>query len=209
MGLTHRSGTDPGSGDAGSPQPGTTDDPNATDDFQATPNATPETAQSRINILLTGVDSAETRTTALTDTLLVISINPVDKSVVMLSLPRDISNFPLYDGRTYKGKINSLMTWARNHKKEFPDGPFPTLIKEIGFLVGVPIHYYAAIDLQGFRKMIDAVGGVTVNNPKVINDPRYELAGRDVRVLPGSRQGEAERTQRPRLRTVTAGRGRQ
>ena len=165
-----QSGTTP----SGSVDPDASGLPEPTDDFQATPNATPETAQSRINILLTGVDSAETRTTALTDTLLVISINPVDKSVVMLSLPRDISNFPLYDGRTFKGKINSLMTWARNHKKEFPDGPFPTLIKEIGYLIGVPIHYYAAIDLQGFRRMIDAVGGVTVNNPKVIDDPRYE-----------------------------------
>ena len=103
-----------------------------------------------------------------------MSINPVDKSVIMLSLPRDISQFPLYDGRTFKGKINSLMTWARNHPKDFPDGPFPTLIKEVGYLIGVPIHYYAAIDLQGFRKMVDAVGGVTVNNPKAIVDPRYD-----------------------------------
>ncbi|HEY3411656.1 MAG TPA: LCP family protein, partial [Armatimonadota bacterium] len=40
--------------------------------------------------------------------------------------------------------------------------------------VGVPIHYFAAIDLQGFRRMVDAVGGVTVDNPKAINDPRYD-----------------------------------
>ena len=170
-----QTGTTPSAtGDPGSAQPGDSGSPEPTDDFQATPDATPATAQSRINILLTGVDSAEQRTTALTDTLLVVSINPVDKSVVMLSLPRDISQFPLYDGRTFKGKINSLMTWARNHPKDFPDGPFPTLIKEVGYLIGVPIHYYAAIDLQGFRKMIDAVGGVTVDNPKAINDPRYD-----------------------------------
>jgi LCP family protein required for cell wall assembly len=167
-GATPVETTDPGaSGDASA-------SPAETDDYQATPMATPETAQSRINILLTGVDSAATRTTSLTDTMLVVSINPVDKSVVMLSLPRDISNFPLYDGRTFTGKINSLMTWARMHPKEFPLGPFPTLMKEIGYLIGVPIHYYAAVDLQGFRKMVDAVGGVTVDNPKAINDPRYE-----------------------------------
>ena len=174
-GPDDQSGTTPsGTGDASSAQPGDSGSPEPTDDFQATPDATPATAQSRINILLTGVDSAEQRTTALTDTLLVVSINPVDKSVIMLSLPRDISQFPLYDGRTFKGKINSLMTWARNHPKDFPDGPFPTLIKEVGYLIGVPIHYYAAIDLQGFRKMVDAVGGVTVNNPKAIVDPRYD-----------------------------------
>jgi polyisoprenyl-teichoic acid--peptidoglycan teichoic acid transferase len=148
--------------------------PSATDDYQATPLATPESDQDRINILLTGVDSAESRSTSLTDTMLVVSVNPEDNSVVMLSLPRDISNFPLYDGRTFTGKINSLMTWARNHPKDFPDGPFPTLMKEIGYLIGVPIHYYAAVDLQGFRRMIDTVGGVSVNNPKAINDPRYD-----------------------------------
>jgi LCP family protein required for cell wall assembly len=144
------------------------------DDFVATPLATPETADSRINILLTGIDSAAGRDHALTDTLLVVSVNPVDDSVVMLSMPRDVSNFPLYDGRTFTGKINSLMTWARNHPSEFPDGPFPTLIRELGYLIGIPIHYYAAIDLAGFTRMIDEVGGVTVTNDRAINDPRYD-----------------------------------
>lgn len=148
--------------------------PQATDDFQATPATTPQTAESRINILLTGNDSAESRTSGLTDTLLVVSIDPRDHSVVMLSLPRTIANFPLYDGRTFKGRINSLMTRARNHPDEFPDGPLPTVIKEVGYLVGVPIHYYAAIDLQGFRRLIDEVGGVTVNNPRAIDDPDYD-----------------------------------
>ncbi len=148
--------------------------PTESDDYQVVPEQTPATEQSRINILLTGVDSAETRTTALTDTLIVVSINPVDKSVVMLSLPRDISRFPLYDGRTYEGKINSFMTWVRNHPKDFDEKPFPALMKQVGYIVGVPIHYFAAIDLQGFLRMVDAVGGVTVDNPKAINDPRYD-----------------------------------
>ncbi len=170
-------GPDDGNGTA-SPDANASSEPGAPspseDDYQVVPEETPATAQSRINILLTGVDSAETRTTALTDTMIVLSINPVDKSVVMLSLPRDISKFPLYDGRTFNGKINSLMTWVRYHPADFDEQPFPALMKEIGFLVGVPIHYFAAIDLEGFRKMIDAVGGVTVNNPAAINDPRYD-----------------------------------
>jgi polyisoprenyl-teichoic acid--peptidoglycan teichoic acid transferase len=190
------------SGEPGAPTP------TEPDDYQVAPEATPETVQSRINILLTGIDSAETRSTALTDTLLVVSINPADKSVVMLSLPRDISNFPLYDGRTFKGKINSFMTWVRNHPKDFKDKPFPALMKQVGYLLGVPIHYFAAIDLQGFRKMIDAVGGVTVDNPKAINDPRYEwldgtfgfyldagkvkLNGRNALAYARSRQGEGD-----------------
>ncbi len=151
--------------------PGETPSPD--EEYRASPIATPETAQSRINILLTGIDSAETRTTALTDTLLVASVDPTTGAVALISFPRDISGFPLYDGRTYRGKINSFMTWARTHPKEFPDGPLTSLVKEMGFLLGAPIHYYAAIDLAGFRRMIDLVDGVTVDNPRAIDDPRY------------------------------------
>ena len=72
----------------------------------------------------------------------------------------------------YRGKINSLMTAARD-RGAYPDGPINTLAKEVGFLVGLPIHYYAAINLDGFEAMIDRVGGVTINNPTAINDPSY------------------------------------
>ena len=131
----------------------------------ATPAATPATVSSRINVLLTGIDSAPNRAQSLNDTIIVVSIDPVSKDVAMLSFPRDLSNLPLWDGRTYKGKINSLMTYAQGHRKEFPDGGLPTLMKELGFVLGVPMHYYAAIDLAGFVTMVDLVGGVTIDNP--------------------------------------------
>jgi LCP family protein required for cell wall assembly len=151
--------------------PGETTSPD--DEYHATPAATPATANDRINILITGVDSSETRSHALTDTLLVASIDPRTRAVSMVSFPRDISNFPLSDGRTYRGKINSLMTYARLHPDEFPAGPLPTLVNELSYLLGTPIHYFAAIDLAGFERMIDLVGGVTIDNPKAINDPTY------------------------------------
>jgi LCP family protein required for cell wall assembly len=157
------------------PGPGSTGDlagPAATP--AATPQATPETATSRINILLVGADSAEERTTSLTDTLMVVSIDPVSGEVAMISFPRDIANFELPDGTKFKGKINSLMTYAKQHPKQFPDGPLPTVIASLSHLLGSPIHYYAALDLDGFRRMIDLVGGVRVDNPRAINDPQYD-----------------------------------
>jgi polyisoprenyl-teichoic acid--peptidoglycan teichoic acid transferase len=147
--------------------------PAPSDGFLATPQATPETAESRINILLTGIDSSERREHALTDTLIVVSVDPRTGDVAMVSFPRDIARFEEPDGTTFTGKINSLMTYADNHPKEYPDGGLPTLISELGYLLGVPIHYYAAVDLDGFRKLIDAVGGVTIDNPRAINDPSY------------------------------------
>jgi LCP family protein required for cell wall assembly len=165
----------------GSPGPslvaGASTDPDA--EYQASPINTPETPDARINILLTGIDAAPNRTNELTDTLLVVSVDPTTGHIALISFPRDITHFPLYDGGTYKGKINSFMSNARRHPDDFPDGPLTSLVREIGYLLGAPIHYYAAIDLAGFRRMIDLVGGVTVDNPRAINDPRYDwLDGR-------------------------------
>jgi LCP family protein required for cell wall assembly len=150
---------------------------NGSDELHITPFATPASSTARINILLLGIDSAPRRTESLTDTLMVVSIDPVSGEVAMMSFPRDISNFELYSGGTYRGKINSLMSYARDHPKEFPAGPLPTVISELSYLLGAPIHYFASVDLLGFSRMIDLVGGVTVDNPRTIDDPEYAWLG--------------------------------
>ncbi len=147
--------------------------PTPSDGFQATPQATPETKESRINILLTGIDSSELRHHALTDTLIVVSVDPLTGDVAMVSFPRDIARFTMSNGELFPRKINSLMQEADKDPVKYPDGGLPTLIRELGYLLGVPIHYYAAVDLDGFRKLVDTVGGVTVDNPRAINDPTY------------------------------------
>jgi LCP family protein required for cell wall assembly len=167
--------------------PGETPNPNATDsgagsNYGGGSAINPPTANSRVTILLTGIDAYRTRSEALNDSLLVVSYDPVKKKAAMLSVPRDTSEFQLYFGGVYHGKINSLMTWAYLNPKATPDSPIDTLTKELGFLLGVPINYYAAIDLAHFRTMVDLVGGVDVNNPKSINDGLYDW-------LDGSPQG--------------------
>jgi LCP family protein required for cell wall assembly len=105
---------------------------------------------------------------------MVVSIDPTTGKVAMVSFPRDIAQFPLYDGRTFGGKINSLMSYAEAHPKEFPDGPLPTEIRELSFLMGTPIQYFAAVDLYGFERLVNAVGGVTVDVERPIDDPTYD-----------------------------------
>jgi LCP family protein required for cell wall assembly len=167
-------GLDPGA----SGSPALTDDPGL-DYVAVVPFATPPSPTSRINVLLTGVDSAENRDHALNDTLIIASIDPTSRDVALVSFPRDISDFPLVDGGSYRGKINSFMTYVRQHPDQFPDAPLVELVRELSFLVGAPIHYYAAVDLAGFRRMIDAVDGVTVTVTTAINDVRYDwLDGR-------------------------------
>jgi LCP family protein required for cell wall assembly len=152
------------------PGPGHTD---SNTDYAVPPFATPATLASRVNILLTSVDSTEERATAVNDTLIVASIDPVTRAVALIGFPRDISNFPLVGGGTFPGKINSYMTYVANHPADFKDKPLVELAKELSFLVGAQIHYYAALDLAGFRTMIDAAGGVTVTNDQAIDDPIY------------------------------------
>ena len=128
----------------------------------------------RITILMTGIDSGHDRTHALTDTLLVVSYDEDTNQAVMLSIPRDTARFPMYSGGTYYGKINSLMSAARQNPARYPDGSTGTLVKEIGYLIGIPVNYYAAINLEGFQSLVDLVGGVDVVNPKWITDPVYD-----------------------------------
>ncbi|MEO8273795.1 MAG: LCP family protein, partial [Chloroflexota bacterium] len=150
-------------------------------DYNVPPFATPGTNESRITVLLTGVDKNQERSHSLTDTILVVSVDPVSQDMVMVSFPRDIAQFPLYSGGTFNGKINSLMTSAANNPTKYPDGPLPTLAKEVGYLLGIPINYFAAVDLDGFQKMISAVGGVTVHVDRAIADPKYDwLDGSDL-----------------------------
>jgi LCP family protein required for cell wall assembly len=138
-----------------------------------TPLPTPATADSRINVLLIGIDSSSTRTHALTDTIIVASVDPVTGQTSMVSFPRDIARFPMVNGKTYFGKINSFANFAANHPKDYPEGAVPALMKELGFLLGIPIHYYASVNLEGFVKVVDAMGYVTVNNARRIDDYAY------------------------------------
>jgi polyisoprenyl-teichoic acid--peptidoglycan teichoic acid transferase len=131
----------------------------------------------RINVLLVGLDTGKGRDHALTDSLIVVSVDPVGKSVSMASLPRDLVGVPLGDGRTFDPKLNSLLSYATRHPEAFPKGGIRTLEDAAGALLGIPIHYYATIDLGGFIKMVDAVGGVDVRVTQALDDPRYKDYG--------------------------------
>jgi LCP family protein required for cell wall assembly len=63
--------------------------------------------------------------------------------------------------------LNGLYTWAQDHASQFPAGtrnPGVLATREaVEALSGLPIQYYVMVDLKGFRKMVDAVGGLDVN----------------------------------------------
>jgi LCP family protein required for cell wall assembly len=133
--------------------------------------------QERINVLVTGIDKTPWRTATLTDSMMVISVDPVGKTVTMVSLPRDLVGVPLGNGDNYGPKLNSLMSYADRNPKEFPQGGIKTLATAVGALLGIPIDYYARIDFMGFVKLVNAVGGVDIDVKDGFNDPLYDGIG--------------------------------
>jgi LCP family protein required for cell wall assembly len=131
----------------------------------------------RINVLLVGVDKLPNRAATLTDTLMVASLDPVGRTVSLLSIPRDLIDSPLGDGNVFGPKLNSLLGYADAHRQQFPEGGMRTLEDSVGALLGIPIHYYARIDFVGFIAMVDAVGGVDVTVAKGFEDPGYDGFG--------------------------------
>ena len=132
---------------------------------------------SRINILLIGVDSGAGRDHALTDSMMVVSVDPVGRTTSLVSVPRDMVNAPLASGQAYAPKLNSLMSYAQTHPKDFPAGGMRTLEDTVGLILGIPIHYYVKADLGSFVTMIDALGGIDIDVAKALDDPTYHGYG--------------------------------
>jgi LCP family protein required for cell wall assembly len=132
----------------------------------------------RTNILVIGIDKTPSRTATLTDTMIVVSVDPVGRTVSMVSVPRDIVGTPLGNGDVFGPKLNSLMSYADAHPREFPQGGVRTLKDAVSALLGIPIHYHAAIDFFGFVRIVDALGGVDVAPTRGFTDPEYGYRGR-------------------------------
>lgn len=131
----------------------------------------------RITVLIMGVDSVPGRTTNLTDTLMVASLDPIGRTVSLVSLPRDLVNTPLGDGNVFGPKLNSLMSYADRNPEQFPNGGRRALQDAVSALLGVPIHYTASMDMVGFVEMVDALGGVDVEVVEAFSDPMYDGYG--------------------------------
>jgi LCP family protein required for cell wall assembly len=134
----------------------------------------------RVTGLIIGVDSGVGRNTYLTDTMIVVSLDRTTRTVSMLSIPRDMVDVPLPDGRQYRDKINSLVSYARRNPQQFPgsDGTgFDVLMDALGTLLNMPIDYYAKVDLGGFVRVVDVLGGVDVNVARAFCDPSYDEYG--------------------------------
>lgn len=108
------------------------------------PEAAPAKAES-FNILLCGTDGSNSRT----DTMLLVRFDGDQNRVNITSLPRDTKI--TLDGRVHK--LNSCV----------PLGGKELLIDTVKQLTGAPVDYYAFVDFEGFRNVIDLLGGVELD----------------------------------------------
>ena len=174
-------------GDA-SAEPTDTPEPEATPEGSALPNVTipPWDGKERLNILLIGSDQRPGEGTHNTDTLIVVSIDPITKQVAMFSLPRDTVDVPLPPGPArrsfgpvYTRKINAFWTSVRKRDDLFPGDPNKNLpgyngLKAIlGNLYGLDIKYFVEVNFDGFKNVVDEMGGVTVNVQVPVSDDRF------------------------------------
>lgn len=159
-----------------SPSPSISPSPSPTVGPTASPSPSPSqspTSPTRLTVLLAGVDFMSGRQHALTDSLMLVSLDLQTRAVSMVSVPRDTSAFPFYWGGQAPDnfKINALANAISAGYFGSPDPPMNTLANEIGWLVGLKVDYYAEIDIDGFGQMIDLVGGVDIYNPTILDDP--------------------------------------
>ena len=115
----------------------------------------------KMNLLLLGVDEGGKRS----DTIMIISVDNVNKTIKLLSIPRD-TKITLSNGQVIK--MNACIGFER--AEEF-------VIETVKTITKMPIHYYCQVNFDGFKEIIDVLGGVNYNVPFDMNydDPAQDL----------------------------------
>ncbi|MBU4331645.1 LCP family protein [Patescibacteria group bacterium] len=125
-----------------------------------------ETAD-RTNILLLGQGGRGHEGAFLTDTIILVSLKPSTEQVATLSIPRDL--YVPVAGNDWQ-RINYANAYGEIEK----DGQGGEVASEtVSNIFGVPVHYYIRVDFEGFKKVIDDLGGVTINVERSFTDPLF------------------------------------
>ncbi len=123
--------------------------------------------ENRFTILLIGTDNRPGETLSNTDTLIVASLDQKNKKMVLLSIPRDTQILI----KQNKEKINALARLTGGPK---------SLENYVQELLATPIHGYVMTNFQGFKSIVDSLGGITINVEK---DMYYDTGDVDDRFI--------------------------
>lgn len=124
--------------------------------------------EDRVNILLLGIGGAGHDGPLLTDTMILASVKASTGQVALISIPRDLSvEIPGHGFR----KINSANAFGKEDR--YPGGGEQLTADIVSSITGQTVHYFARVDFDGFKKIIDDLGGITVTVEKSFADREY------------------------------------
>ena len=129
----------------------------------------PWDGQSRFTMIVAGLDRrpGETGLEFRTDSMMLVSLDPTEGRLGILSIPRDLY-VQIPGWRNYRINAALYLGEARG------EGYGPTLLMQTFQLnFGIRVHDYMLIDFQAFIDVVDLIGGVEVSIDYTINDPRY------------------------------------
>ncbi len=126
----------------------------------------------RVNIMLLGRGGEGHEGADLTDTIVIASLDPIQKEASLLSIPRDL----WVRSNGANSKINAVFANAKSafqgdSQEEADKAGIDALDSVIEGAMGIPIHYYMMIDFNGFEKAINTVGGIDID----VTKPLYEV----------------------------------
>jgi polyisoprenyl-teichoic acid--peptidoglycan teichoic acid transferase len=124
----------------------------------------------RVTFLLMGMDRADGISSGPnhTDSMMLVSVDPISKTVVLLSIPRDLwVQIPGY------GSAKITEANFDGDAYGYPGGGSALAVKTVEQNLGIHVDHYVRIDFNAFETFIDAIGGIDVNVPETIDDPTY------------------------------------
>ncbi|MEX1113195.1 MAG: LCP family protein, partial [Patescibacteria group bacterium] len=123
------------------------------------------------NVLLIGVGGQGHDGGDLADTIQLVSIEPEADRAVMVSVPRDL--YVQVPDSLQSVKINEVHSIGE--EQELPGGGPALLKRKVGDILGLDVHYFVRVDFEGFRQVIDSMGGIEVDVEEPLYDPYYPL----------------------------------
>lgn len=129
----------------------------------------PWEGKERVNVLVLGIDERESEEGPWrTDTMIILTIDPLTKTGGMLSIPRDLwVPIPGYG----EGRINTAHYLGDAY--DYPGGGPALAMRTVEYNLGVPIHHYVRLNFRAFVELVDRIGGIDIYVPEEINDPTY------------------------------------
>jgi LCP family protein required for cell wall assembly len=127
------------------------------------------TGRERVNMLLLGIDQrCDEEGPTRTDTMMVLTIDPVGMSAAVLSLPRDLwVNIPGFG----VDKINQANFLGEAY--DYPGGGPALAVETVEATLGIKIDYYTTVNFDAFVELVDEIGGISITVPEEIEDDTY------------------------------------